>query len=59
MEILKLAINHDDLLAVGIPQGAILDDILGILYDLVFAQEIENTKGVLLERAKEIVRMAI
>ncbi len=55
----KLAVNHEDLIALGIPKGAILDDILGMLLELVSSGEIENTKGVLLERSKEIVRMAI
>ena len=54
-----LAINHEDLIEIGIPKGAILDDILGMLRDLVSSGEIENLKGVLLERSKEIVRMAI
>lgn len=55
----KLAVNHADLIELGIPEGAILDDILGMLRELVSSGEIENTKGVLLERSKEIVRMAI
>jgi len=59
MEICNLAINHTDLLAIGVPQGVILDDVLGMILELVSSGEIENTKGVLLERAKEIVRMAI
>jgi len=54
-----LKINHDDLISLGIPNGVILDDILGMLSQLVDNGEIENVKGDLLERAKEIVRMAI
>ena len=59
MNDLKLSVNHADLIELGIPEGAILDDILGMLRALVSDGEIENTKGVLLERSKEIVRMAI
>jgi len=55
----NLVIGHEDLIALGIPKGIILDDILGMLDELVANGELENTKGVLLERAKEIVRMAI
>jgi len=55
----NLVIGHEDLISLGIPKGIILDDILGMLNELVANGELENTKGVLLERAKEIVRMAI
>ena len=37
----------------------VITDILGMLSQLVDNGEIENVKGDLLERAKEIVRMAI
>lgn len=54
-----LAISKEDLIELGIPKGDILDDILGMLIELIKNGEIENVKGNLLERAKEIVRMAI
>ncbi len=59
MLISDLSVNNRDLIELGIPNGRIIDDVLEMLFELVLNGELENSKGVLLERAKEIVRMAI
>ncbi len=54
-----LAVDRSDLLALGIEDIPSVDCVLDMLTELVKSNELENSKGVLCERAKEIVRMAI
>lgn len=49
-----LAINGDDLLAIGIPQGKQIATILDSLWQLVLIEKLENTKAALLASARTL-----
>lgn len=55
----ELQISYDDLVNLGIPSSTAIYDLLDILLSYVNTGELENSKGALSERAKELVRMAI
>jgi len=55
----ELQITYDDLVNLGIPASEALNNLLDILLACVNSGELENSKGALSERVKEIVRMAI
>ena len=55
----ELQISYDDLVNLGIPSSTAIYDLLDILLSYVNTGELENSKGALSERAKEMVRMAI
>ena len=55
----NLQISYDDLVSLGIPASEAIYDLLDILLSYVNSGDLENSKGALSERAKEMVRMAI
>jgi len=51
----NLAINGDDLIALGIPKGKEIGEVLSKILSLVIDAEIKNEKQVLMEKVKELI----
>lgn len=51
----QLAINGDDLIAAGVPQGKEVGEMLSVLLEMVIVGNIENHKEELLEMVDEII----
>ena len=52
----QLAVNGNDLINMGITEGKMIGSTLKLLLSLVIDEKVENTRGALLDKAKEIVR---
>ena len=52
-----LAVNGDDLIERGVPEGKAVGDILNILLDNVIEENIPNERNTLLQAADEIARI--
>lgn len=48
--------NGNDLINMGITEGKMIGSTLKLLLSLVIDEKVENTRGALLDKAKEIVR---
>lgn len=51
-----LAVNGDDLILLGIPEGKQIGDVLNRLLEMVLNEEAENSKDALLEEASAMIR---
>lgn len=51
----QLSINGDDLLHLGVKEGKLIGKVLSSLLDMVINEELENDKGKLLIKAKDII----
>ena len=52
----SLAVNGRDILAMGVPEGPAVGQVLGALFDAVTDGTVPNEREALLERAKELLR---
>lgn len=51
----SLAVSGDDIIALGVPRGKKVGEILSALLDAVLDEECENEKAALIEKAKEMI----
>lgn len=52
----QLAVNGNDLIDIGITEGKMIGSTLKLLLSLVIDEKVKNTRGALLDKAKEIAR---
>lgn len=52
----QLAVNGNDLIDIGITEGKMIGSTLKLLLSFVIDEKVENTRGALLDKAKEIAR---